>query len=406
MRVAIIGSGISGTMLALRLQQLGVDTTFFVDRSPDELRAGRLPNTVGRWHHSLERERALGIDHWNDEAYAVRRVHFSAGAPLSVSFMADLETPLRAVDFRVLLPRWTEDYAERGGKLVVGPAPTTGDDIDALAAGHDLAVVAVGRGSVPALFAVDPARSPYSTPQRLVFAGLFEGLSLPEPFGVSFTIAPGVGEIFQMPFLTADGLGTNILIDAMPGGPLADLVTGPVEDGAFLGALRDALTAFAPEVAARVERRRFRVRSPLDYIQGAVTPAVRRASATLPSGTLALAVGDAWITNDPLAAQGANLGSHCAWVAAEAIAAGGTFDEAFGDAVEARMWEFAGPVTAFSNGLLAPPPPHLVDVMTAAASNPVVASAFASGFADPVRTAALLGDPDATAAFLASVARA
>src|SRR5690349_1491151 len=90
MRVAIIGSGISGTMLALRLQQLGVETTLFIDRSPEEVRTGRLPNTVGRWHHSLEREHALGIDHWNDEAFAIRRVHFSAGAPLSVSFIADL----------------------------------------------------------------------------------------------------------------------------------------------------------------------------------------------------------------------------------------------------------------------------------------------------------------------------
>ena len=67
--------------------------------------------------------------------------------------------------------------------------------VDRLAAGHDLAVVAVGRGSIPALFPVDPARSPYGEPQRLVFAGLFDGLALPEPFGVSFNIAlPGVGE--------------------------------------------------------------------------------------------------------------------------------------------------------------------------------------------------------------------
>jgi hypothetical protein len=122
----------------------------------------------------------------------------------------------------------------------------------------------------------------------------------------------------------------------------------------------------------------------------------------LPSGTLALAIGDAWITNDPLAAQGANLGSHCAWAAAEAIAAGGPFDRAFGARVEAAMWEFAGPVTDFSNALLQPPPPHVVKLITAAASNPVVATAFVSGFADPVRTAPMLGDPDLVDAFLAA----
>jgi hypothetical protein len=257
---------------------------------------------------------------------------------------------------------------------------------------------------VPSLFPVDPARSPYSRPQRLVFAGLFEGLAPPEPFGVSFNISPGTGEIFQMPFLTADGLSTNILIDALPGGPLAGLVSGPVGDErGFTAALVDALGVHAPAISERVDRSCFRLRRPLDYIQGALTPAVRHAHALLPSGTLALAIGDAWITNDPLAAQGANLGSHCAWVAADAITDGGPFDENFGARVEAEMWEFAGPVTAFSNGLLQPPPPHVAKLIAAAGSNQIVANAFASGFADPVRTATMLADPDAVEQLLAAV---
>jgi hypothetical protein len=66
------------------------------------------------------------------------------------------------------------------------------------------------------------------------------------------------------------------------------------------------------------------------------------------------------------------------------------------------MWEFAGPVTAFSNSLLEPPPPHLVKLISAAATNQTVANAFASGFADPVRTAALLGNPAAVEEFLAA----
>jgi hypothetical protein len=131
---------------------------------------------------------------------------------------------------------------------------------------------------------------------------------------------------------------------------------------------------------------------------------VRRAHAVLPSGTLALAIGDAWITNDPLAAQGANLGSHCAWVAADAISGGGPFDTRFGAHVEDAMWEFAGPVTEFSNGLLRPPPPHLVKMITAAGSNQTVANVFASGFADPVRTAAMLADPEAVDKFLSAPA--
>src|SRR5262249_31727373 len=120
-----------------------------------------------------------------------------------------------------------------------------------------------------------------------------------------------------------------------------------------------------------------------------------QAYTTLPSGTLALAIGDAWITNDPLAAQGANLGSHSAWVAAEVIASAPGCDARLGAEIESAMWEFAGPVTAFSNALLAPPAPHVVNLMKAAASNQEVANAFASGFADPVGAAALFADPAA-----------
>jgi len=207
-----------------------------------------------------------------------------------------------------------------------------------------------------------------------------------------------------MPLVTATGLGTNILIDAVPGGPLAELASGPVEDDTFVGRLIEALEAHAPAVAERVDPQAFGLRGPLDYIQGALTPAVRHAHAILPSGTLALAVGDAWITNDPLAAQGANLGSNCAWAAADAIADGGPYDSRFGARVEEAMWEFAGPLTAFSNALLQPPPPHVIKMITAAGSNQIVANAFASGFADPVRTAALLADPDAVDEFLAAVA--
>ena len=68
------------------------------------------------------------------------------------------------------------------------------------------------------------------------------------------------------------------------------------------------------------------------------------------------------------------------------------------------MWDFAGPVTAFSNGLLQPPPPHVAKLIGAAGSNQTVANAFASGFANPVRTAGMLGDPDAVDEFLAAVA--
>src|SRR5256885_4800467 len=51
-----------------------------------------------------------------------------------------------------------------------------------------------------------------------------------------------------------------------------------------------------------------------------------------------------WVVNDPVTGQGANLGSHSAFVLADVIAAGGPYGAEFCRRAEAAMWEFAGPV--------------------------------------------------------------
>ncbi|WP_214105139.1 hypothetical protein [Acrocarpospora catenulata] len=129
----------------------------------------------------------------------------------------------------------------------------------------------------------------------------------------------------------------------------------------------------------------FGVLGPDDLLQGAITPVVREPVAKLPSGKVALAVGDAWITNDPITGQGANLGSHCAWVAAEAITTGGPYDERFAQAVADSMWEVAGPVTDWTNAFLQPPAEHVQRFLAGAAADPELAALFADLFGDPVR---------------------
>ena len=63
--IGIVGAGVSGLHLGLYLRQHDVPVTIYAERSPDEVRASRLLNTVGHHHHTLERERALGVHHWD-----------------------------------------------------------------------------------------------------------------------------------------------------------------------------------------------------------------------------------------------------------------------------------------------------------------------------------------------------
>jgi 2-polyprenyl-6-methoxyphenol hydroxylase-like FAD-dependent oxidoreductase len=401
--VGIVGAGISGLTLALRLQQLGVEATVYAETTPDAMRAARLPNTVARFPHTLARERSLGVDHWAQAECSIRSVQFRAGPPAGIAFEGRFDEGPRGIDFRLLLPRLLEDFAARGGRVVIEPSPDVAG-LERLAAGHDLMVVAVGRRSMADLFPVDRSRSPYTQPQRLLFVGLFEGFAIPDPPALSYNLSPGAGEVFQMPMWTADGLATNVFVEAVPGGPLAPLAELSFEDPGFVPLLTKLLREHAPAMANRIDPRRFALRGPKDALQGAVTPAVRQAWA-MPGGRLAIAIGDAWITNDPLTAQGANLASHSAWVAAEHIVKGGPFDRAFGERLEREMWEYASSVTAFTNAFLQPPPPHVFELMAAAATHQAVADRFAPLFGDPPRMLQTMASPATVAAFIEDALR-
>lgn len=106
------------------------------------------------------------------------------------------------------------------------------------------------------------------------------------------------------------------------------------------------------------------------------------------------------VANDPLIAQGGNTASRSAWTLGEAILEGGPFDEHFCRRGAERIWAYARPVTEWSNFMLQPPPPHIIDLLAAAARNQAIADAFADGFANPLPTWELLRSTERVAAFL------
>lgn len=349
--IAIIGTGISGLTLALHLQRHGVESTVYSDRTADQHRVGRLPNAVTRFHPTRQRERELGVDHWDFPDFGVSALHLQVAGDPPVGFHGVLGHRASAVDFRIYLARLLEDYEDRGGHVVVGP--TGARDVVDLARRHDLVVVAAGRGSMGELFPRDPHRSPFAQPQRVLTAGLYHGIAFPDPLGVSFNVAPGVGEIFQAPVFSFDGRVSAVLVEAVPGGPLEVLRRLRYEDDpvTFEATLLRLLEQFAPELRERVDTRQFGLTRPLDLLQGEITPTVRRAWARLDGDRYAFAVGDAWILNDPIVGQGANLGSHSAWALGEAIVAAEVYDGDFCRDVEHGSWAYAESVTPLQQRL-------------------------------------------------------
>jgi hypothetical protein len=398
--MGIVGSGIAGLQLGLYLQQHGIPAAIYSDRSPEQIRHGRFPNSVARFDHTRERERRLGVHHWELPDWEMRCVHFRINGDPPLTFLGHLSNPAIFVDMRIYQARLLEDFASRGGTVEIGALDAS--DVERLSERHDLMVVASGRGSLADLFPRWPERSPYAEPQRRLMSGLFRGVSLPEPMGIAFTISPGNGETFQAPFYSFVGRVCNIFIEAIPGGGLEPITALRYDDDPvrFESTLLDLLREHAPPVYERIDRREFGLTRPLDLVQGAITPTVRRGYTQLANGRHVLALGDVHVLNDPVLGQGANTASHSAWVAGDAIAKGGPFDERFCQRVEERVWAYARPVTAWTNAALHAPAPHVLAVFGAAAHDQAIADELIDNFNAPERNWAIFENPASAESFL------
>jgi len=377
--IGIIGIGISGLQLGLHLQHVGIDTTLYTERPMEQLAAGPLPNTVTRWGSTLTRERSLDL--LDPQADQIGRLRFRVpGTPIDID--GALSETAETTDFRMYLPRLLETYLSRGGRLHIGPCGPA--QLPDLTQRHDLVVVAAGQDGFGGTFAIDATRSPYREPQRHWNVGLYDGITLPEGTDGELSIVPGVGEVLHARMMSFSGPVSVISIIALPQGPLGGLfATRWAQDRrGFVDGVRTALHTYVPHVHARLEERSFAPLRELDVLQGALTPTVRRAWAEV-AGRYVLAVGDAWVVNDPIAAQGANVGSAAAFALGAAIAEGGPFDEGFARRTEAAMWAEAEAATTLSNVLLAPPSPETIDLLARASTEPALGDRVVDGLGHP-----------------------
>ena len=318
--IGIVGAGIAGLHLALYLQKHGVEATIITDREPEELKAGRLLNTVAHHATTLAREEELGVNHWTDpDQHYYYHDHWLniPGSPLH--FPGHFDKPSRAVDYRLYLPALMEDFTSRGGTIEYRRIEE--NDIPALTDRFDLLVVSVGKGPLGAMFEHDPAECPFQQPQRRLSVGLYDGIAHTDPMNVTLSLSPGAGELIVIPTITFSGIGTAILMENVPGGLLEATVTTKYEDDpeVFKQTILDGLEEYHPAVYDRIDTARFDLCQPQDVLQGGVVPTVRKSSVEFDNGKFAVALGDVHVTVDPVNGQGANIASYAAFKMGEEI---------------------------------------------------------------------------------------
>jgi 2-polyprenyl-6-methoxyphenol hydroxylase-like FAD-dependent oxidoreductase len=399
--IGIVGAGVAGLHLGLLLRQHDVPVTIYTDKTGDELAGARLLNSVAHHHPTLERERELGVHHWDAAEYGYGCHHHYLGGPAPMAFRGDFSEPSSAIDYRLYLPRLMGDFENRGGRVAVQPVQA--DDLDGLAAAHDLLVVASGRGTLGGLFGRRADKSPYDRPQRRLCVALWHGVAPTDPKGVTLSISPGHGELVEIPIYSFDGHVTALLFENIPGGELEMLADLRYDEDPklFEQTVLQKLKEHHPAVYERVEPGSFAVTRPQDILQGALIPHMRTDYAQLSNGKYALAVGDIHSVVDPLVGQGANSASYSAWTVGEAILEDLGLDELFCQRVARRRADVVEGISDWTNFMLAPPPPHFIALLISMAQHKGICDVFTTNFGHGERQWTMLATPERTRAYLA-----
>ncbi len=408
-KITIIGGGQSGLQLGIGLLQNGYDVSVVSDRTPEQIRDGRVTSSQCMFATALDHERALGIDFWDDtcppvEGIALAVPHPEIPGAKAIDWGARLDRVAQSVDQRVKFPRWMEHFAAGGGELVFHEA--TIDDLERYAGDSDLVVVAAGKGAIARFFDRDAGRSQFDQPMRALALTYVTGMTpRPEFSAVCFNIIPGVGEYFVFPALTTSGECEIMVFEGVPGGPMdcwAD-VTTPAE---HLAKSRWILETFMPWEAERCGS--IELTDDLGILSGRFPPTVRKPVGLLPSGHPVLGMADAVLLNDPITGQGSNNASKGAAIYLQSILerGEGPFDATWMQETFERLWSYAEKVVGWTNALLLPPPPHVLNVLGAAGQFPAVAHRFANGFDNPPEFYDWFMDPGKAEVYLAEVAAA
>ncbi|MYW00002.1 styrene monooxygenase/indole monooxygenase family protein [Streptomyces sp. SID3343] len=404
-RILVVGAGHSGLQLALGLQAHGYDVTVMTERTPDEIRAGRVSSTQMMFPSQLALEAAQGLDLWDAQVPKLPYTGFTIPGPDGVPFvdwLGDMGGS-ESVDQRVKMSTWLELFARRGGHLVLHPVSV--GDIDWYSRNFDLVVVAAGKGELVTMFDRDHERSIHTEPQRRLAVSYVHGVAHRPEVGekaVHLNVIPGIGELYYLPGLTVSGPCEIILVEAIPGGPL-DRFAGVRDPREHWARTLELIRTYAPWDYERT--RGAELTDELGVLSGAFTPVVRHPVAELPSGGIALGIADVVVANDPITGQGANSAARAAAVYLAAIVEHGDrpFDRDWMQQTFERFWDYARHSVKFTTALLAPPPEHVVQLLAAGNEHQAVADRVARAIDTPSDFENFLYEPDKTHAYLREI---
>jgi len=379
-KITIIGAGQSGLQLGIGLLKKGYQVTLVTNRTAAEVAQGRITSSQCMFDTSLQNERDLGINYWDQDCPWVDGIGFKI-KDTPVSWEHRLDKPAQSVDQRVKMPLWMKTFSELGGDLQIKEVDL--NDLDRMEKDCDLLMVASGKGDIGKMFQRDGAKSAFDKPMRALGLSYVTGMKPRENFSaVEFNLIPGVGEYFSFPALTTTGPCDIMVFEGVPGGPM-DCWGGVDSPDQHLQVSKDIIGQFVPQDVQRIAD--IELTDDLGTLAGRFPPTIRQPIGRLPSGGIAYGIADTVCLNDPITGQGSNNASKCAALHLASIVANGEqpFDEKWMNKTFDKYWSYAQWVVAWTNMLLLPPSQKTVQLLSQCAESPALAQRMVNGFDDP-----------------------
>ena len=322
-RIAIIGAGVVGATAALVLARAGHPVDLYSDRTAEQLR-DEVPatGTAVLFGHSRDVDHTLVEELYPDAPLSTgMNTRLNTGEPGALeqvlAFDPDFTYTAAGIDVRLRAHDRIRLFEEAGGSFHV--ETVTPEELDAVAAAHDLTLVSTGKGGLSGLFPVDEARTVYRSPQRHLLAAAFTGLGHGDDVFTArghgagkhnvFNLHTDHGEIWIGPYWHKDvGATWSVLGFAKPDGDWVQRWGEVTDAQSALEVVVSIYRDYFPDDLADIEKLRVIEEDRHSWLRGAVTPTVRQGVGYTRSGRPVLALGDSAIAFDPIAGQGAQTG--------------------------------------------------------------------------------------------------
>ncbi|MFD9628946.1 styrene monooxygenase/indole monooxygenase family protein [Peribacillus muralis] len=377
--ICIIGSGIAGLHLAYALKE-DFDVTVIERHTTEEIRSGRIMSTQVHFGSTRKRENRFNMPNWGEQSL-IESIHITIGN--QKLFAGMLQEPALSVDQRLYYTHSMKDLAEKGVSFRVEKVEK--ERAEALLDTFDLVIDCTGKNGPLFPFPIEPKLSPFPTPQRKCIVGYFTGIQANDPLGVSVTVLPGLGEMFEIPALTEQGPVTILFLMAIQNTEL-DAFKGITNAEVFTRKMSDAVQKFFPDVYKRLDVETFKLSDEKSFLQTAVTPVIRKPYLMVDE-RLVVGCGDSVFLNDPITGQGCNLSSFCAEQLYETLIEfkHSKWDEEIGRSYWNRTKQYVTEVTEWTNAMTEPLPEHVVQLLLQGAQDHVKANQIAQWFANPTK---------------------